>query len=195
MQILGNLNNYKILLASASPRRQELLHMLGLHFDVMHSKNVDESYPDDLPVDDVASYISQKKADAYLPLINDNQLLITADTVVINDGFVLGKPADNDEAIDMLHALADHTHKVITGVTIATRQRQITFDAVTEVTFGPLSDEEIESYVMNFSPLDKAGAYGIQEWIGCIAVRNINGSYYNVMGLPIHRLYTELKRF
>lgn len=195
MQILSNLNEYKLLLASASPRRQELLRMLGVQFDIVQGINVDESYPENMPADDVAAYLSRKKAEAYLPHIEDNQLLITADTIVINDSFVLGKPADNDSAIDMLHALADNTHKVITGVTIATTQHQTTFDAVTEVTFGPLSDDEIEYYVSNFAPFDKAGAYGIQEWIGCIAVRSINGSYYNVMGLPVHRLYTELKKF
>lgn len=195
MQILHNLNQYRISLASASPRRQELLRMLGLQFDIMKGVDVDESYPEDMPSEDVAAYISRKKAEAYLSLIDDNQLIITADTVVINDGFVLGKPTDNDTAIDMLHALADHTHKVVTGVTIATKQRQATFDATTDVTFGPLTDYEIEYYVTNFAPLDKAGAYGIQEWIGGIAVRGINGSYYNVMGLPIHRLYTELKKF
>lgn len=188
-------NNYKIMLASASPRRQELLRMLGLDFELLLGKEVDESYPDTLPVEDVAAFLSRKKAEAYLPLLNSDQLLITADTVVINDGFVLGKPTDADEAIDMLHALADHTHRVITGVTIATTNCQTTFDATTEVTFGPLTDEEINNYVNEFNPLDKAGAYGIQEWIGCIAVRSINGSFYNVMGLPIHRLYMELKNF
>lgn len=193
MKVLNN--NYKIMLASASPRRQELLRMLGLDIELLLGKEVDESYPYSLPVEDVAAYLSRKKAEAYLPSLNSDQLLITADTVVINDGFVLGKPADADEAIDMLHALADHTHRVITGVTIATTNRQTTFDATTEVTFGPLTDEEINNYVTEFNPLDKAGAYGIQEWIGCIAVRSINGSFYNVMGLPIHRLYMELKNF
>ncbi len=193
MKVLNN--NYKIMLASASPRRQELLRMLGLDFELLLGKEVDECYPDTLPVEDVAAFLSRKKAEAYLPSLNSDQLLITADTVVINDGFVLGKPTDADEAIDMLHALADHTHRVITGVTIATTNRQTTFDATTEVTFGPLTDEEINNYVTEFNPLDKAGAYGIQEWIGCIAVRCINGSFYNVMGLPIHRLYMELKTF
>ena len=140
-------------------------------------------------------YISKKKADAYRCDLADNQLLITADTVVINDGKILGKPADRQEAIAMIKSLSGHQHKVVTGVTISTTARQSSFSVETLVEFAQLTDHEIEHYVDTFKPMDKAGAYGIQEWIGCIGVKNINGSFYNVMGLPLHRLYTELKEF
>lgn len=193
--ILDNLNGREILLASASPRRQELLGMLGIEFSVATLGYVDESYPHDLAADEVARYISRKKSDAYRATLHDHQLLITADTVVINDGHVLGKPQDATMAKQMLKSLSGKEHHVTTGVTLATKERQVTFDAVTHVTFGNLSDAEIDYYVEHFRPLDKAGAYGIQEWIGAVAVKAINGSYYNVMGLPLNRLYNELKKF
>lgn len=195
MHILKNIERYRVLLASASPRRHELLRMLGLDFDVIQTANVDESYPATLDVSKVASYISRKKAEAYKELLSDGQLLITADTVVVNDGKVLGKPKDIDHAAAMLRSLADRTHSVITGVTISTVSRSVTFDAETRVTFCPLSDDEIADYVNNYPPLDKAGAYGIQDWFGAIAVKSIDGSFYNVMGLPVNRLYNELKNF
>ncbi len=193
MKSLENISGYKVRLASASPRRRELLGMLGVEFSIATGIDVDESYPHTLAVEDVAAYISAKKAAAYKSDMADDELIITADTVVINNGEVLGKPRDNAEAVEMLKALSGHTHKVITGVTITTIEKQMTFSAVTEVEFAELSDVEIQEYVETFKPLDKAGAYGIQEWIGCIGVKGINGSYYNVMGLPLHRLYTELK--
>lgn len=195
MKSLSHLRRYRILLASASPRRRELLERLSVDFEIAVGWEVDESYPDEMPVDDVAAYLSRKKADAYKIDIADDELVITADTVVINNGAVLGKPQSATEAIEMLRSLSGHTHKVITGVTITTRQKQVTFSAVTEVEFATLDDIEIADYVETFKPLDKAGAYGIQEWIGCIGVKNINGSFYNVMGLPLHRLYSELKSF
>lgn len=195
MKSLSHLRRYRILLASASPRRRELLERLSLNFEIAGGREVDESYPDEMLVDDVAAYLSRKKADAYKIDIADDELVITADTVVINNGAVLGKPQSATEAIEMLRSLSGHTHKVITGVTITTRQKQVTFSAVTEVEFATLDDVEIADYVETFKPLDKAGAYGIQEWIGCIGVKNINGSFYNVMGLPLHRLYSELKSF
>lgn len=195
MKSLSHLRRYRILLASASPRRRELLERLSVDFEIAGGREVDESYPDEMSVDDVAAYLSRKKADAYKIDIADDELVITADTVVINNGAVLGKPQSATEAIEMLRSLSGHAHKVITGVTITTRQKQVTFSAVTEVEFATLDDIEIADYVETFKPLDKAGAYGIQEWIGCIGVKNINGSFYNVMGLPLHRLYSELKSF
>lgn len=188
-------SQYDILLASASPRRRELLTMLGLKFTIATGKDVDESYDESMPADEVAQYLSLKKADAYRCDLADNQLLITADTVVINDGKILGKPADRQEAIAMIKSLSGHQHKVVTGVTISTTARQSSFSAETLVEFAQLTDQEIEHYVDTYKPMDKAGAYGIQEWIGCIGVKSINGSFYNVMGLPLHRLYTELKEF
>ena len=188
-------SKYDILLASASPRRRELLTMLGLNFTIATGKDVDESYDESMPADEVAQYLSLKKADAYRCDLADNQLLITADTVVINDGKILGKPADRQEAIAMIKSLSGHQHKVVTGVTISTTARQSSFSVETLVEFARLTDHEIEHYVDTYKPMDKAGAYCIQEWIGCIGVKNINGSFYNVMGLPLHRLYTELKEF
>ena len=188
-------SKYDILLASASPRRRELLTMLGLNFTIATGKDVDESYDESMPADEVAQYLSLKKADAYRCDLADNQLLITADTVVINDGKILGKPIDRQEAIAMIKSLSGHQHKVVTGVTISTTARQSSFSVETLVEFAQLTDHEIEHYVDTYKPMDKAGAYGIQEWIGCIGVKNINGSFYNVMGLPLHRLYTELKEF
>ncbi len=195
MKSLENLSGYKVLLASASPRRRELLGMLGVEFSVARGLEIDESYPDTIDVEDVASYISKKKSDAYREFISAGELIITADTVVIDNGCVLGKPVDAEDAIRMLRSLSGHGHKVITGVTIATVDRQVSFSVGTEVEFAHLEEDEIREYVELFNPLDKAGAYGIQEWIGCIGVKSISGSYYNVMGLPLHRLYTELKQF
>lgn len=195
MKALDNLSGYRIKLASASPRRRELLGMLGMDFSVSRGLDIDESYPDDIEAEDVACYISQKKAEAHRLSMSADELIITADTVVINNGEVLGKPSDEENAKEMLRTLSGHIHKVVTGVTLVTASRQVSFSVVTEVEFAELADEEINEYVELFHPLDKAGAYGIQEWIGCIGVKGINGSYYNVMGLPLHRLYRELKRF
>lgn len=192
---LQNLNNYKILLASASPRRRELLSQICTDFDIAPSIEVDEVYPSSMPAVDVAPHLSLLKANAYKSLITDNQLIITADTVVINNDIVLGKPSSKSEAIEMIEALSGRTHNVITGVTITTATRQTTFSANTEVEFSTLEEQEISWYVDKFKPFDKAGAYGIQEWIGCIGVKKINGSFYNVMGLPLHKLYNELKSF
>lgn len=192
---LQNLNNYKILLASASPRRRELLSQIYPDFEIAPSIEVDEVYPSSMPAVDVAPHLSQLKANAYKSLITDNQLIITADTVVINNNAVLGKPSSKSEAIEMLGLLSGKRHNVITGVTITTASRQTTFSANTEVEFSTLDRNEISWYVDKYMPLDKAGAYGIQEWIGCIGVKKINGSFYNVMGLPLHKLYNELKTF
>ena len=192
---LQNLNNYKILLASASPRRRELLSQIYPDFEIAPSIEVDEVYPSSMAAVDVAPHLSQIKANAYKSLITDNQLIITADTVVINNNVVLGKPSSKSDAIEMLKVLSGKSHNVITGVTLTTASRQTTFSANTEVEFSTLDRNEISWYVDKYMPLDKAGAYGIQEWIGCIGVKKINGSFYNVMGLPLHKLYNELKTF
>ncbi len=193
--LLDDLKRYNVILASNSPRRRELLADLGIDFQVKTLKGVDESYPHDLPVLEIAEYISRKKAHAYKSQMSADQLIITADTVVILGDEVLGKPADDADARRMLHELSGKTHKVVTGVTIATTCNMKSFSAVTDVEFAPLSDEDINYYVDHYRPLDKAGAYGIQEWIGCMGVRHISGSFYNVMGLPLHRLYSELNQF
>ncbi|MBR3443983.1 MAG: septum formation protein Maf [Bacteroidaceae bacterium] len=187
--------NRKIILASNSPRRRELLAGLGLDFEVRTLQGIDESWPSDLQGEDIPKHISAKKAAAYLPTLADEELLITADTIVYLDHQVLGKPKDADEARAMLKRLNGRTHEVITGVTIATQAKQTTFAVTSLVTFADLTDEEIDHYVEHYKPFDKAGAYGIQEWIGYIGVTRLEGSYFNVMGLPVQRLYTELRRF
>ena len=183
---------YKIILASNSPRRKELLAGLDIDFEVHVMQGIDESYPDDLPADQVASYISGKKAEAYKSVIGDDELVITADTVVVLGGRVLGKPATRDEAVQMLRDLSGHTHHVITGVCLTTKEEQRRLSVTSEVTFKTLADEEIYYYVDRYRPYDKAGAYGIQEWIGYVGVTSLNGSYFNVMGLPVQRIYQEL---
>lgn len=193
--MLTNLNKYKILLASKSPRRRELLSQLRIPFNVITIGGIDESFPDSIPAIEVPQYISEMKADAYHPMIKENDLVITADTMVICGDRIMGKPKDMAEAKEMLRFLSGKTHCVATGVTISTQNRRTSFTTVTDVTFADISDDEITYYVENFLPLDKAGAYGIQEWIGVVAVSGIEGSYYNVMGLPVHRLYQELKLF
>lgn len=193
--MLSHLNSYEILLASNSPRRRELLAGLGIDYQVTALPEVDESYPATLSGEEIPLYISQEKAAAYRNLMKENTLLITADTIVWLDGKVYGKPHDTDDAKAMLRALSGKTHTVITGVTLTTLQKQRSFAVSTEVTFASLDDDEIEYYVDTYRPLDKAGAYGVQEWIGYIGVTGLHGSYYNVMGLPIQRLYTELKQF
>lgn len=185
----------KILLASGSPRRRELLAMIAPDFAVAPGRDVDESYPSDIPAEKVAEYLSKVKADAYIDLLADDEIIITADTVVIIDGRILGKPAGRDDAVAMLRSLSGRRHKVVTGVTVTARDRSISFDETTVVEFAPLSDDEIDAYVDTFRPYDKAGAYGIQEWIGAVGIKGIEGCYYNVMGLPVHTLYHRLKEF
>lgn len=187
------LKGRRLLLASASPRRKELLGKLDVTVEQAHLKEVDESYPSDMPAEDVAQYISRKKAEAYVGEIADDEILVTADTVVVCDGLVLGKPADASEAAGMLRLLSGRKHKVVTGVTLVSGMQQLTFSEITEVEFAALSDNEISHYVEKYRPMDKAGAYGIQEWIGYIGVSAIKGDYYNVMGLPLHSLYRHLK--
>lgn len=187
------LNKYRVVLASGSPRRKELLQSLGLKFEVEVKKDISENYPTDLPAEKISEYVSREKAEAYE--VAEGELLITADTTVVLDGEALGKPCDADEAKAMLRKLSGRKHLVVTGVTLTTVGRQRSFSAVTEVEFDTLDEAEIDYYVDTFKPLDKAGAYGIQEWIGCAAVKGISGSFYNVMGLPVQRLYAELKAF
>lgn len=186
---------YKVILASNSPRRKELLGGLGIDFEVRTLSDIDESYPDTLKGEDIPMFISKKKAEAYKQGMADDDMIITADTIVYDNGHVLGKPKDRAEAIQMLRELSGHSHEVITGVSIVTKEKTVQFASTSKVTFATLSNEEISYYVDHYKPFDKAGAYGIQEWIGYVAVTRIEGSYFNVMGLPIQRLYTELKQF
>ena len=192
--MLENLNKYKIILASNSPRRKELLSGLGVAYEVKTLPDVDESYPDGLSGEEIAKHIARGKAEAYRSLIQADELVITADTIVWLDGTVMGKPKDEEEAKDMLMRLSGKTHQVITGVCLTTASTQKTFATVTDVTFATLTDEEVDYYVTRYQPMDKAGSYGVQEWIGFVGVENLSGSYFNVMGLPIQRLYTELKK-
>ncbi len=193
--MLDNLNKYKIVLASNSPRRKELLQRLGVPFKVRTLFGIDEHYPETLRGEDIVRYISRVKAQAYKTSMAPDELLITADTIVCLGGKVMGKPKDAEGAKEMLRALSGQTHQVITGVTVVTADRTEDFAVTTQVTFAELSEEEIDFYVSNYIPFDKAGAYGIQEWIGMVAVENIRGSYFNVVGLPIQRLYQKLKTF
>ena len=182
---------YKVILSSNSPRRKELFAGLGIDFDVRVISGMDESYPSDIPLKDVPQYIAKEKAAAYD--IATDELVVTADTVVIVDNEILGKPVDEDEARKMLRKLSGRSHEVITGVCLTTCELQRSFVVTSEVTFKKLSEEEIEYYVKNYHPLDKAGAYGIQEWIGYIGVTSLYGSYFNVMGMPVQRIYEELR--
>lgn len=191
--MLDILNKYRIILASNSPRRKELLEGMGLKFEVRVLPNVDESYPDTLYGRELPLYLARKKARAYMSSLSSDELLITADTVVhIGDEIILGKPKSHSEAKHMLRMLSDKTHEVTTGVALTTTAFQRDICETSHVTFAQLSEEEIEYYVSNFRPTDKAGAYGIQEWLGYIGVEKIVGSYFNVMGLPVHRVYREL---
>ena len=187
------MKKYNIILASNSPRRKELLSRLGVPFEVRVLKDIDESYPETTPVSEVAQFIAGKKADVYRLVMGDDELIITADTVVIVGNEILGKPADADDAARMLRALSGRTHQVTTGVCMVAKDQDRRFSVTTDVTFKQLTDEEISYYIQTFKPYDKAGAYGIQEWIGCIGVTGLSGSYYNVMGLPIQRIYQVLK--
>lgn len=212
------MKNFRIILASNSPRRKELLAGLDIPFEVKVIQGIDESFPESLPAYDTAQYIAVKKAQAYRPLLdssinhqqpsdgNPELLILTADTVVIapsseeqNDqegkGIILGKPKDAADANRMLEMLSGKTHHVVTGVCITSLEKQRQFSVVTEVTFKKLSKEEIDYYVGHYKPFDKAGAYGIQEWIGYIGCTSLKGSYFNVMGLPVQRIYEELKKF
>jgi len=183
-----------IILASNSPRRRELLSGLGLDFEVRVLPGIDESHPAELQGGYIPLYISKKKADAYLASLQPDELLITADTIVWLDGEVLEKPKDEADACRMLHELSGKTHQVFTGVCLTTTEKQVSFSCRSDVTFCQLTDEEINHYVQCYRPLDKAGAYGVQEWIGYVGVERIEGSFFNVVGLPVQRLYQALKQ-
>lgn len=193
--MFDNLKKYHIILASNSPRRRELLGGLGLEFEVKVLPNIQEDYPAELPASQIAQYIASEKADAYRSMMKDDDLLITADTVVIVDDEVLGKPADAADARHMLNKLSGRKHQVITGVCLVTLQERRCFSVSTDVSFKALQDEEINYYIEHYRPFDKAGAYGIQEWIGYVGVTGLEGSYFNVMGFPVQRIYSELQTF
>lgn len=189
------LENYNVLLGSGSPRRRELLSMMDINFDIVKIEDVDEVYPEEMKPEDVPLYLSQIKSQAYSHQLKKNDLLITADTVVIFKDRILGKPSGAEDAVNMLETLSGNSHKVVTGVTLLLNGKTHSFSEMTEVEFNNLTKNEIVSYVNKYSPLDKAGAYGIQEWIGAVGVKRINGCFYNVMGLPISLLFTELRQF
>lgn len=188
------MTDYKLILASNSPRRRELLAGLDLDFEVRVLPGIDEGYPAELQGGDIPLYIAKEKAQAYLAQLQPDELLITADTIVWLNGQVLEKPADEADAVRMLRQLSGNTHQVFTGVCLTTRERQVAFACCTDVTFSCLTDDEIAHYVSRYRPFDKAGSYGVQEWIGYVGVESINGSFYNVMGLPVQRLYKALKQ-
>jgi septum formation protein len=187
------LNLPKLILASGSPRRKQLLEEAGISF-VVKNKNTSEEYPSNLPAEEVPVFLARLKAEAFRSELTD-EIVITADTVVLNDGYILGKPADANDAFQMLRSLSGKTHRVITAVCLFSLQKEVVFSETTVVYFGHLEDQQIHYYIEKYKPFDKAGAYGIQEWIGMIGIEKIEGSYFNVVGLPIQKLYHELKNF
>ena len=193
MLLQDKLKNYRLILASASPRRRELLAACDLDFTLAEKFECEECYPTDLATEKVAEYLSQLKSNSYPHALGEKDILLTADTVVILGDKILGKPHSEDEAIEMISSLSGATHKVVTGVTLRTAKQTISFSAESLVSFRSLDEEEVRYYVKKYRPLDKAGAYGIQEWIGYIGIEGIEGSFYNVMGLPVQRLYSTLK--
>ncbi len=195
MSFLNHLNRFEILLASGSPRRQELLERLGVKFTLLLKNDLSEEIPENLPFEHAASYLARKKSDAYFEDLTNGQILITADTIVTLDQVVLNKPNHRQEAIEMLTKLNNREHTVITGVCLRSMDKISCFEVATEVWFAQLDVDEITHYIDSCQPFDKAGSYGIQEWIGCMGVRSISGSYFNVMGLPTHQLYNQLKTF
>jgi len=188
------ITDYKIILASKSPRRRELLGGLDLPFEVIIHE-VEEVFPDNLPMEEIPVYLSKLKAEPFLKELKSDSLVITADTIVWIDGVVLGKPNDYEHAATMLRQLSGKKHVVVTGVCLTSKEKQVSFSASTDVWFKNLTDRELDYYLKNYHPYDKAGSYGVQEWIGYIAIERIEGSYFNVMGLPVHRLYEELLKF
>ena len=195
LSVLNCVKKYKVVLGSNSPRRRELLAGLDINFEVQTIAGIDESYPETLEAKEIPVYLAKKKAEAYLSTMPEDELLITADTIVWTFDQILGKPKDREEAIEMLRKLSGQVHEVITGVCLTTKEKMVSFAATSSVHFAELEEEEIIYYVDNYRPFDKAGSYGIQEWIGYVAVESINGSFYNVMGLPVRLLYQQLKNF
>ncbi|MDR3060827.1 MAG: Maf-like protein [Dysgonamonadaceae bacterium] len=189
------LENYNILLGSASPRRKELLSGLDMDFEVKSIPDLNETYPSNLWKEEIPVFLSKLKADACKPLMDDRTFLITADTIVWLNAKVYGKPGNEEEAKQMLRELSGKTHEVITGVCLTTKEKQESFFAVSKVKFAVLDETEIEYYISKYKPYDKAGAYGVQEWIGYIGVEKLEGSFYNVMGLPVRMLYMYLKNW
>ena len=186
---------YEIILASKSERRKQLLAELGLKFKVCSTIDVDESFPENLSHSEIVQHIALNKAKAYQNILTENQLLIASDTIVTLQNQILGKPKDKEQAVDYLRRLSDNKHTVYTGVCIMTAHQTKVFHAQTNVWFGHLTNDEIDFYVQKYKPFDKAGAYGIQEWIGMIGICRIEGSYYNVVGMPIQLIYKELRNF
>ncbi|MBR6759702.1 MAG: septum formation protein Maf [Alistipes sp.] len=195
MLLHDRLKDFRLILASQSPRRQQLLSDAGLRYELAPRFECDELFPDDMAADDVAGYLSRLKSEAYPAELGEGDILLTADTVVVVDNDILGKPSSREEAIAMIRSMSGREHKVITGVTLRSKSAAKTFSVCSDVVFRTLSDEEIAYYVDNYRPMDKAGAYGIQEWIGYVGIERINGSFYNVMGLPVQRVYVELDTF
>ena len=189
------LKNFKLILASNSPRRQSLMNDAGLHFELSVPAENEENYPEDIYSSAVPLYLAKLKAAAFEGQIEKNEIIMTADTVVILEELVLGKPGNAEEAFEMLNSLSGRKHKVITAVCLKSRNKEVVFSDSTDVWFKHLTEEEIHHYIKEFEPYDKAGAYGIQEWIGCIGIERIEGSFFNVMGLPIHMVYSELEKF
>lgn len=192
--MLHNLKDKKIILGSKSPRRQDLLKGLDIEFEI-RTKDVEESYPDYLANEDVPLYLAEKKAHAFIDELQPNEIVITSDTIVILNDMILEKPGNRDEAIGMVQSLSDRVHTVVTGVCIESSVKKESFICKTRVEFEDLSPEEIEFYIDKYKPYDKAGSYGVQEWIGYVGIKKLTGSYFNVMGLPVHMLYQKLKKF
>lgn len=192
--MLNNLKDYQLILASQSPRRHQMLKELGLDFKIQ-TKDVEEVYPDNLKGEEIPIYLAKLKAEAFVLDMNEKELVITADTIVCVDDMVLGKPKDRDDAVKMLKTLSGRSHQVISGVCLKSKDKEVAFSTTTHVHFKELSIEEINYYIDNYKPFDKAGAYGIQEWIGFVGIDGIEGSYFNVVGLPIQRMYQELSKF
>lgn len=188
------LKSYKIILASGSPRRQQFFKDLGLDFEI-RLREIDEVYPDHLKADEITDYLAELKAKAFEGFLSEDEILVTSDTIVWHKNQALGKPKNAQDAFDMLKKLSNSTHEVITSVSFKTNQNVSTFHDYTEVTFTALSDEMIQYYIENFKPFDKAGSYGIQDWIGLVGVKSINGSYTNVMGLPTHLVFDYFTNF
>lgn len=195
MHFFNELKNHNIILASNSPRRHFLLNEIGVEFSVMKPENVDENFPETLKCEEIPMFLAKLKADSLKSKIKQNDIIITADTIVWLENEAINKPEDKEDAIRILKKLSGKTHQVYSGICITSLEKQISFSSKSDVKFNNLSDEEINFYIEKYKPFDKAGAYGIQEWIGYIGIEYINGSFYNVMGLPIQKLYRELKEF
>ena len=195
MLLHDTLTNHRLILASQSPRRRQLLSDCGLEYELAERYEVEEVFPATMDADEVPVYLSRLKSEGYPAELTENDILLTADTVVIIDNEILGKPADEAEARAMLRKLSGRAHRVTTGVTLRSKSRTESFAAQSDVYFRELTDEEIGYYVERYRPMDKAGSYGIQEWIGYVGIERIDGSFYNVMGLPVQRVYAALAEF